>query len=479
MSEEIFEEESFADLLNAFEAGSDAALQIGDQIRGEIISIGQDTVFVDTHTKIDGVVDKAELLDEEEKLPYKEGDVLELYVVATSESEIRLSRAISGIGGLNLLKDAYQKSVPVEGKIKATCKGGFEVEVLQRRAFCPVSQIDTKHVDRPQDYVGDTAEFLIVRLEEGGRNIVLSRRQLLSREQAKTRENFLAQLQLDSVLDGTVTKLTHFGVFVELTPGLEGMVHVSELSWSRIESPRQIVQVGDRVRVKVIGVEAGERFDKVKISLSMKQTGDDPWNTVADRFAEGDRVEGVVTRCTKFGAFVEIAPGIEGLVHISEMSYLKRVVRPEDIVSPGDTVAVMIKAISPQTRRLSLSIRDAEGDPWVNVTETLAVGQTVRGTIEKREAFGYFVSLAPGITGLLPKSKIRQAAKSAAIESLKEAQEIAVVVEEILPQARKITLRPGSLREEQDWQSYSKDSGRSLGSLGDKLQQALADKKKR
>ena len=157
---------------------------------------------------------------------------------------------------------------------------------------------------------------------------------------------------------------------------------------------------------------------------------------------------------------------------------MKRVAKPEDIVRPGDTVTVMIKEINAQKRRLSLSIRDAEGDPWVNVTEMFTVGQTLRGVIEKRENFGYFVSLAPGITGLLPKSKIRQADKSAAIQSLKEGGEIAVVVEEILPQARKITLSPGSLQEEQDWQAYTQGPGRSLGSLGDKLRQALADQKK-
>jgi small subunit ribosomal protein S1 len=476
MSEDVFDEESFADLLNAYEAGSEAALQIGEKIRGQIISIGKDLVFVDTHTKIDGVVDRAELVDEDQKLPYREGDILELYIV--SESEIRLSRAMSGIGGLNLLKEAYQKSVPVEGKIKATCKGGFEVEVMQRRAFCPISQIDVKHVENPEGYVGETTQFLITRLEDRGRNIVLSRRQLLNREQEKSRKDFLEQLQVDSLLDGSVTKVMPFGAFVELAPGVEGMIHVSELSWSKIESPQQIVAVGDRVRVKVIGVESGERSGKGKISLSVKQRGEDPWNTVTDRFAEGDRVEGVVTRCTKFGAFVEIAPGIEGLVHISEMSYLKRVVSPEDIVGPGDAVAVMIKEINPQKRRLSLSIRDAEGDPWVNVTEMFTVGQSVQGVIEKKETFGYFVTLAPGITGLLPKSKIRQADKSAAIDSLKEGREIAVVVEEIQPQARKITLSPGNLREERDWQAYTKTSGRSLGSLGDKLQQALADRKK-
>ena len=191
-------EESFAALLDAYSPGMDAEINIGDKIRGKIISVGKDAVFVDTGTKIDGVVDKAELMDGDRQLEVKEGDILELYVVAMADDEIRLSKALSGIGGVQLLREAYEKAVPLEGKITETCKGGFHVDVLQRRAFCPVSQVDINFVENPSDFVGQTLEFLITTFEEKGRNIVLSRRALLAKEQEKSRKTFYETLNVDS-----------------------------------------------------------------------------------------------------------------------------------------------------------------------------------------------------------------------------------------------------------------------------------------
>ncbi|UCF89953.1 MAG: 30S ribosomal protein S1 [Desulfobacterales bacterium] len=472
-------EKSFAELLDSFAAANGADIQIGDKIRGKIIAIGRDTVFVDTGTKIDAVVEKAELLDENQHLPYGEGDTLELFVVGLTENEIKLSRALSGIGGLYLLKDAFEKAVPVEGKIKATCKGGLNIEVMQRRAFCPVSQLDLKFVDNPEDYVGQTLTFLITQFEENGRNIVLSRRQLLAQEQEKSKKQFLANLAVGTILEGRVTKLMPYGAFLELSAGVEGMVHVSELSWSKVEKPEDVVQVGDLLSAKVIEVEAGKRPDQTKIALSVKKVGEDPWNRVAEEFHVGQRVKGRVTRCMSFGAFVEIAPGIEGLIHISEMSYRKRVVKSEDVVTPGETVPVLIKDIDSAHRRISLSLREAEGDPWLEVADKFAVGQSTEGPIEKKEKFGYFITLAPGITGLLPKSKLNKLANPASIEKLREGDPIPVIVEEIKLHERKITLAPGDAANERDWRKYAQGPPPALGSLGEKLQQALVSKKDR
>jgi small subunit ribosomal protein S1 len=467
------EEESFADLFESYSAGMNEDAQIGDKIRGEIISIGQDTVFVDTGTKIDGVVDKAELLDENLELPYKVGEILELYVVSRSGNEIRLSKALSGAGGLHVIGEAFESAVPVEGKVKGTCKGGFNVEILQKRAFCPISQIDLKYVEKPDEYVGETYSFLITQLEENGRNIVVSRRKLLQREQEKARAEFLKDLATGAQLEGRVTKLMPYGAFVELQPGVEGMVHLSELGWSRVEKAEEALNTGEFVTVEVIGIEPGKKPGQVKIALSIKQLTEDPWNNVQDEFRAGDKTRGRVTRCVKFGAFVEIAPGIEGLVHISEMSYRQRVLKAEDVVTAGETVEVMIKEIDVERRRISLSMKDAEGDPWVDIRDRINVGQSVDGTIEKREKFGYFVQLEPGITGLLPKSKINNSDNPGAIEKLKEGDRIMLVVEEIRPEERRITLRPGDSAGEDDWQSYTKAEEKPIGSLGEKLQQAL------
>ena len=470
-------EQSFAAMLEAYSPGADADMGVGDKVSGKIVSIGRDSVFVDTGTKIDGVVDKAELLDENGEITLAEGDMLELYVVALSDEEIKLSKALSGIGGLNMLKEAYEKAAPVEGKISETCKGGVRVEVLQRKAFCPVSQIDINYVEDPSDYVGQTFNFIITTFEENGRNIVLSRRSLLAREQEKARKEFYQTLEVGTTMDGTVTRIMPYGAFVQLSLGVEGMVHISEMNWSRSAKPESLVNVSDTVRVKVIGIEPDQKPGLLKISLSMKQLTEDPWNSAGEQFHEGDKIQGTVTRCANFGAFVELAPGIEGLVHISEMSYEKRVLKPEDVVTSGETVSVMIKEVDLEKRRLSLSIRDAEGDPWVDIAEKYTIGQAVKGILEKKEKFGYFINLEPGITGLLPKSYLNKADKPAELEKLKEGDSIAVIIEAIKQGERKVTLTPADMATEQNWQSFSDTSATSLGALGDQLQRAL-DKKK-
>ena len=472
-------ETDFATLLNSYTPTEATDLQVGSKVRGKIIAIGGDTIFVDIGSKIDGVVEQAELLDENNQMNYEEGDIVELYVVELKEDEIRLSKALSGIGSFTLLKEAYENAVPLEGKILETCKGGLRVEVMGRKAFCPASQIDVNFVENLEDYVGQTCQFLIRQVDARDKNVVVSRRALLRKELEKSKTQFYAELQINSVMDGRITKLMPYGVFVEIHPGVDGLVHVSELSWSRVEDPQTAVSVGDSVRVKVIEIEKDGPSDEVKISLSIKQVIEDPWLSAGDQFKAGDKVEGTVTRCAKFGAFIEIAPGIEGLVHISEMSYRQRILKPEDVVTPGENVFVLVKEMDLSNRRISLSIRDAEGDPWIEVPQKYSVGQTVTGVIERKEKFGYFVSLAPGITGLLPKSKISQSPQSNRIDKLTEGSSIAVVIADISHRDRKMTLAPGTSDDEQDWQQFAKEDQSSLGVLGDKLQQALAAKKQK
>jgi small subunit ribosomal protein S1 len=471
------EEKSFAELMEAYENGRTERIRVGDKIHGKIISIGKDAVFVDTGTKVDGVVEKGELLDEGGALPFKVGDALELYVVSLSGDEVKLSRAASRRGGFAAMRTSYERAVPVEGKVKGIVKGGFHVEIMKRRAFCPMGQIDVVFTERPEDHVGNAYLFLITQLEEGGRNIVVSRREILRAEQAKAREAFCKDLHVGALYDGKVTRLMPYGVFVALTPGVEGMVHLSELSWSRLEKPDEVVQRDDVLRVKVIGVDREGSHGQVKIALSVKQVSPDPWESVTERFRPGDKVKGKVKRCTKFGAFVEIEPGIEGLVHISEMSYRKRVVKPEEVVRPGEVVEVVIKEIEASRRRVGLSIRDAEGDPWVDAEERFHVGQSVLGTVERKEPFGWFVALEPGVTGLVPKSRITEAAGKGDLERLREGDPVKVLIEAIHSQERRITLGLSDRREETEWRSYAGAGGQTLGSLGEKLQHAFKSKK--
>lgn len=473
------EEESFADLFESYMSEMKDDLRIGEQITGEIIAIGQDSVFVSTGTKIDGVAAKSELTDKEGNFPYNLGDALTLYVVSKDDSEIRLSKSMTAESGIHQLYEAQRAKVPVQGKVTETCKGGFRVNVSGKTAFCPVSQMDVTYVETPEDYVGGEYDFLITRIEERGRNIVVSRRELLERYMAEQREQFLKTVSVGDIVDGRVTRLMPYGAFVELTAGVEGMVHISEISWSRLEKPEDGVSAGDPVRVKILDIREPEKPGQPgRISLSMKQAAGDPWQDISQKFSLGDKVDGMVTRCADFGAFVEITPGVEGLVHISEMSYKKRVLKAEDEVSPGQHVAVMIKGIDPEKRRISLSMKDAEGDPWINIENRYKPGQQVTGTIEKKESFGYFVSIEPGVVGLLPVSKINNAPNARQIEGLKVDDPIAVTIEAIHAADRKISLAPADAADKGDWQSFKKtaqaDSG--MGDLGEKLKAALKSK---
>ncbi len=470
------EEESFAELFESYTKGMNEDLQVGDKVRGTILSIGIDTIFVDTGSKIDGAVEKSELLDENGELPYKQGDTLELYVVVLNENEMVLSKAISGIGGINLIRDSFEGNIPIEGTVFETCKGGFRVDVMQRKAFCPISQIDSIFVEKPEDYIGEKFLFFITLLEEDGRNIVVSRRKYLEAEQKKAARKFYSEVKTGTVFDCRVSRLMPYGAFVELVDHIEGMIHISELSWSRIEKPEQVVAVGDSIRARIISIEKDEKSGKMKMALSAKQVLEDPWDSVDQQFKAGDKLKGRVTRCMNFGAFVEIAPGIEGLVHISEMSYVKRILKTEDVVSPGDAVNVLIKEIDMDKKRISLSIRDAEGDPWVGIQEKYTVGQTLGGTIEKKERFGYFIMLEPGITGLLPKSKISRSYNPAGIEKLREGDSITVVVHDIDSDQRRITLDPGDSTDNDKWKEYAPGDSKTLGALGEKLKLALKTK---
>lgn len=478
MSEEFQggDNQDFAQLFESLSPGMGERLRVGDRITGPIIAIGKDTVFVDTGTKIDGVVDASELLNENGDLPYRIGDLLELYVVSLRGDEVRLSKAVSGAGGARALFDAFENGIPVEGKVKGQVKGGFHVEVMQKRAFCPVKQMDMKFTERPEEHVGKTYRFLISQFEEEGRNIVLSRRELLRKEHEKEVKGFLETLKVGSDIPGRITRLVSYGAFVEIFPNLEGMVHISELSWSRVEKAGDVVQVGDQVLVRVMKIEPGGKPDQPRITLSMKLVTGDPWLQAEGRFQVGEKIRCKVVRCTNFGAFVEIAPGIDGLVHISEISYTKRVLKVEDILNPGDVVTVVIKELDLPKRRISLSMRDAEGDPWMEVEEKYRVGQTLEGTLEKREKFGYFIAIEPGITALLPASKIKALQKSSVMEKLKPGDPITVLIEEIHPKERKMTLGTGDSAEEDDWKKFSRQGGKPSTLLGEKLKKALEKK---
>lgn len=472
------DELDFAKMLDDYDVGVARDLNIGDPVEGRIISIGASSVYIDTGTKSDGVVDKVELLDENGEFHYKAGDRVKLYVVSVNESEVLLSKALSGVDKASMLDEAFHSKTPVEGKVAGVIKGGFSVDVMGKRAFCPVSQMDVKYVETPEDYLGEVHHFRITRYEEGGRNVVVSRRDLLNEQIEETRNAFLKTVTPGAVIQGTVSKLMPFGAFVELIPGVEGMVHISELSWSRVEKTEEAVRKGEVVTVKLLKVEFKEGGDAPKISLSIKQASGNPWDSLEQTVKEGDQLTGKVIRLAPFGAFVEIAPGIEGLVHLSEMSHTRRVLKADDVVSQGESVQVVVKAVDLSSKRISLSIKDALGDPWNGVFVRYEKGMPVEGTLEKKEKFGLFIMLEPGVIGLMPSSVIANASGSSEYEMKKPGDKVRAVISQVDEEKRRISLAPVGDANDDHWESYAKPENKPMGTMESVLMEALKKQNK-
>ncbi len=472
------DEMDFARMLDDYDVGAARDLNTGDPVEGRIISIGTSSIYVDTGTKSDGVVDKAELLDEAGELLFKVGDAIKLYVVSVNESEVILSKALSGADKASLIDEAYHSRTPVEGKVTEVIKGGFSVDLMGKRAFCPVSQMDVKYVETPEDYLGQTHHFRITRYEEGGRNIVVSRRDLLNEQIEEARKAFLKTISPGSIVQGTVTKLMSFGAFVELIPGVEGMVHISELCWSRVDKPEEVVQAGDVVQARLLKIESRDGSDAPKISLSIKQASANPWDSIEDTIKQGDQLSGKVIRLAPFGAFVEVAPGLEGLVHLSEMSHTRRILKAEDEVSQGEMVQVVVKSIDIPNKRISLSIKDARQDPWAGISVRYTPGMVVEGTLEKKEKFGLLITLEPGVTGLLPASVAAKAANPAEYDHKKTKDTLRVVISQVDEDNRRISLAPLGDTSDDHWESYAKPENRPMGTMESVLMEALKKQKK-
>lgn len=373
--------EDFASLLAEYEAAEGGSKkrrkdpQPGEEVRGRIISIGRDSAFIDLGTKSDAMIDLIELRDADGKVTVQVGDELEARVVEAGKDGAIVLRRLVGRGRSETpaeLEQAWAAGLPVEGLVSgvATGKGdgdkaprrpvGLEVQIAGIRAFCPASQVDLRPVDDLTPFVGQRLTFRITKLERGqrGLDLVLSRRALLEEQQAEQASQTRRALAIGAVMRGRVTAVKDFGAFVDLG-GLEGMIHVSELGWDRTRKPAELISVNQEVEVVVLRVEKTDDPKRPeRIGLSLKALERDPWADLKDRFPEGARVSGVVSRVDTFGAFVEVAPGVEGLVHVSELGAKKRVRHAKEVVKPGQRVDVVVLDVDPARRRLSLSLAD-------------------------------------------------------------------------------------------------------------------------
>jgi small subunit ribosomal protein S1 len=337
---------------------------VGDEVRGRIISIGRDSAFVDLGAKSDGVIELSQLRDADGKLIVKEGDELTATVVEVGGAAggVVLKRVFGGRGaeGSAELEAAFQHRLPIEGVVSAVNKGGVDVTIGGSRAFCPISQLDLRHTEDASAFVGQKLRFRITRYESTGRgaNIVVSRRAILEEEQAVRAAEVRGTLAVGSVLKGRVTALKDYGAFVDLG-GIEGMMHVSELGFQRVSHPKDLLAVGQEIEVQVIKLEKSDDPKRPeRIALSLKSLEKDPWSDVATRFYEGAHASGTVMRLEQFGAFVELAPGVEGLLHVSELGRGKPLRHARDATKVGATLDVVVLAVDTDKRRLSLALAE-------------------------------------------------------------------------------------------------------------------------
>lgn len=359
------EEEDFAALLAEFEG--DAPKQgrgpsVGDMVKGTVISVGAEAVFVDLGAKAEGMLELDQVSDKDGNVTVQVGDTVEARVVDLGGKTgcILLRRVMAkGAEARSELVQSYEHRIPVEGLVTAVIKGGLEVQIAGVRAFCPASQIDKRYVEDLDGFVGQRFEFRITKIEPGRGDrvdLVVSRRAILEEEAEVQADELRGRLEVGAVLPGVVTTIKDYGAFVDLG-GIEGMLHISELGFQRVGHPSEMLREGQRLEVQVKKIEqTGDAKRPEKISLSLKSLERDPWAEIADRFPQGSKVQGQVVRLQPFGAFVELAPGVEGLVHISQMASDKRIAHPREVVSQGQTVEVSILAVDPDKRRISLSM---------------------------------------------------------------------------------------------------------------------------
>lgn len=359
--------EDFASMFEASMKTQGRKLKVGDKIKGEILVIGSEEVFASTGTRHDGSFSRRELLDEEGKLTHKVGDKLDLYVTMVKGAEVKLSRSPTAKNVSDDLEDAFDMMLAVEGRVAEVVKGGVRVNIQGKLAFCPISQLDNKFVENAEEYVGKKLEFRITKFAGGGKDIVVSRKMLLGEQKEMGEGSFLSEHKPGDIVSGTVRRLEKFGAFIELMPGVDGLAHISELSWNRVNDPAEVLQVGQDVKVKFIKTDTDDR-GRTRISLSIKQAGEQPWDNLPAGLSPGAMVQGEVTRLATFGAFVRLAPGIEGLLPIGQMSD-KRIKHPSEVVKEGQKLQVRLISLDPASKRISLSIKegtaaDPDADNW-------------------------------------------------------------------------------------------------------------------
>jgi small subunit ribosomal protein S1 len=468
------QEEDFAAM---FEASVKARrFERGQTIEGTIVAFGPKAAFVDVGGKGEAEIDLEELKDADGDVDVSIGDRISAVVVSTSGGVVLSRKGVRNAATQRELEDAFNAGLAVEGKVVQAVKGGYEVRLARERAFCPISQIDIVRTADPAVHEGQLYTFRIIEYKDGGKDIVVSRRMYLEEQQRATQAEVRRSIVPGAVLTGRVASVVEFGAFVDLGGGIQGLLHVSEMSWSRSISPAEVVAPGDQITVKVLRVDDATQ----KISLGLKQLQDDPWTTVASTYEVGQVRTGRVTCVADFGAFVELDPGIEGLAHASTFAPTGRPGGWAKSVTVGSIGAFEILSVDPAQKRIGIALVDEGSARAASAQGTIAPGTIVTGKVERHEKFGVFVFLSPGRTGLLPFAETGVDRDADMLKAFPIGSEVEVAVLEVDPTGRRIRLSRKAVAEQRERAELREYAARpdsapaaSLGSMADNLRNAL------
>ncbi|AFH95237.1 TPA: 30S ribosomal protein S1 [Providencia stuartii] len=437
--------ESFAQLFE--ESLQNIETRPGSIVRGTVVAIDKDVVLVDAGLKSESAIPVEQFKNAQGELEIQVGDEIDVALDAVEDGfgETILSREkAKRHEAWLMLEKAYEEAETVTGVINGKVKGGFTVELNGIRAFLPGSLVDVRPVRDTTHLEGKELEFKVIKLDQKRNNVVVSRRAVIESESSAERDQLLENLQEGMEVKGIVKNLTDYGAFVDLG-GVDGLLHITDMAWKRVKHPSEIVNVGDEITVKVL------KFDRerTRVSLGLKQLGEDPWVAIAKRYPEGTKLTGRVTNLTDYGCFVEIEEGVEGLVHVSEMDWTNKNIHPSKVVNVGDVVEVMVLDIDEERRRISLGLKQCKANPWQQFAETHNKGDRVEGKIKSITDFGIFIGLEGGIDGLVHLSDISwNVAGEEAVREYKKGDEIAAVVLQVDAERERISLGVKQLAED-------------------------------
>ena len=442
---DIFMSESFAELFE--ESLKTIDMIPGTIVTGVVIDVDQDWVTVHAGLKSEGVIPASQFLNDKGELELNIGDEVQvaLETVEDGFGETRLSREkAKRAESWKVLEAAHDADEVITGLISGKVKGGFTVDVAGIRAFLPGSLVDVRPIRETNHLEGKELDFKVIKLDQKRNNVVVSRRAVMEKANSEERDELLATLQEGMAVKGIIKNLTDYGAFVDLG-GVDGLLHITDMAWKRIKHPSEIVNVGDELEVKVL------KFDRERnrVSLGLKQLGEDPWAEITNRYPEGAKVMAKITNLTDYGCFAEIREGVEGLVHVSEMDWTNKNIHPSKVVNLGDEVEVMILDIDEERRRISLGIKQCQENPWDAFSSQFAKGDKVSGKIKSITDFGIFIGLDGGIDGLVHLSDISwNEAGEEAVRKFKKGDELETVVLAIDPERERISLGVKQLDED-------------------------------